>query len=344
MVRLVPLPPRPVPAAAELRQLRRLLRPAQGKAVFQAGTLYLDGRAATCASASTTRPSTPALAGLSRTYLAYCDCTRGPAGRHEDRRAVSPTATPDFLWWGGTASSTTARAATGTPRSPRSSRTPISLRQAFWSPYKRFVRAERAGGQAGRRQGQGERGPALPGRRQDHGCRRRGEAGQAGTRRRGQDGGHHRRPGRWRRRRRHHLRRRRLGLRGAPALVGQDPGDGRHGARHLRPGGGHRLAEAPAADARAGAGRERLGGERPGGRQHAARHDAHRFGGRSCRPGRAVRSRIHTWTRRRGAGVPSPGSSSFSHWAPSRWRGGSTSGHSRSSPRGARFTPGRRAR
>ena len=46
------------------------------KAIFQAGTLYLDGRSCDLCVKVDDPARHDALAGLSQTYLAYCDCTR----------------------------------------------------------------------------------------------------------------------------------------------------------------------------------------------------------------------------------------------------------------------------
>jgi hypothetical protein len=52
----------------------------QGKATFQVGTLYLDGRSAELCVAVTDAGKHAALATLSRICLVYCDCTRGFLG------------------------------------------------------------------------------------------------------------------------------------------------------------------------------------------------------------------------------------------------------------------------
>ncbi len=86
--------------------------------VFQAGTLYLDGRAASCACRSPT-PATTARwpARQRRTW----PIATSPAGRREEAPSPrpSPTATPTTCSSAATASSTIARARTGTPPSPR---------------------------------------------------------------------------------------------------------------------------------------------------------------------------------------------------------------------------------
>jgi hypothetical protein len=46
------------------------------KAIFQAGTLYLDGRSCNLCVPVADTGKHAALAGLAKTYLAYCDCSR----------------------------------------------------------------------------------------------------------------------------------------------------------------------------------------------------------------------------------------------------------------------------
>ena len=91
-------------------------------ATFQAGTLYLDGRSAELCLWVEDPGKHAALAGLAQSYLVYCDCTRKD-GEKRSIVAVFTEATPTRSWSAATASSTIARASTGTRRSPRSSRT-----------------------------------------------------------------------------------------------------------------------------------------------------------------------------------------------------------------------------
>ena len=53
----------------------------KGKATFQAGTLYLDGRSCDLCVPVTDVGKHAAIATLSRVCLAYCDCVRRGAGR-----------------------------------------------------------------------------------------------------------------------------------------------------------------------------------------------------------------------------------------------------------------------
>jgi len=105
-------------------------------AVFQAGTLYLDGRSTELC----VRVDGPgALAAMSRTFIAWCACTR-PGGTTMNLAACFTQGDSDYLFAG--------RRGVFYDRQGRDwdavitsiTDNPISLRQAFWAPYKKFVR------------------------------------------------------------------------------------------------------------------------------------------------------------------------------------------------------------
>ena len=85
-----PLPPRPLPPAPQLRQLRRLLRPAPARPSSRPAPSTSTRAAATSASRWTTRPPTPSSPPCRRMYIAYCDCRRAGGESHEDRRLLHP--------------------------------------------------------------------------------------------------------------------------------------------------------------------------------------------------------------------------------------------------------------
>ena len=105
-------------------------------AMFQAGTLYLDSRSTElCIRVDGANP----LAAMSKAYIAYCTCTR--AGSPPMVIAACFTqCDSDYLFVG--------RHGLFYDRQGRDWDTvitsivdnPISIRQAFWSPYKKFVR------------------------------------------------------------------------------------------------------------------------------------------------------------------------------------------------------------
>lgn len=109
------------------------------KGSFQAGTLFLDARSCDLCVAVNDPAKHAALAALSKAYLVYCDCTRasgekiaivcaftagdvdnlmvGRNGVFYDRKGLD---------WSATITSIVEN--------------PISIRQAFWMPYKRLIR------------------------------------------------------------------------------------------------------------------------------------------------------------------------------------------------------------
>jgi hypothetical protein len=105
-------------------------------AVFQAGTLYLDSRSTElCLRVDSASP----LAAMSKTYIAYCVCTRS-GGAAMNIAACFTQGDSDYLFVGrhGVFYDRAGRdwdaVITGIVDNP------ISIRQAFWSPYKKFVR------------------------------------------------------------------------------------------------------------------------------------------------------------------------------------------------------------
>ena len=106
--------------------------------VFLAGTLYLDGRAFSLTVPVSDAGKHGALAAMSSGYLAYCECKR--AGATRTIAAVLTNGDADNVFvgrngifydrdgkdWDATVSKVVAN--------------PISVREAFWSPYKKLVR------------------------------------------------------------------------------------------------------------------------------------------------------------------------------------------------------------
>ncbi|MBW7900901.1 MAG: hypothetical protein H3C26_05465 [Rhodocyclaceae bacterium] len=110
----------------------------QGKAVFQAGTLYLDGRSCDLVVPVLDADRHAALAGLSGIYLAYCDCTRGG-----DRRSIAAAFTAgdsDQLMVGRNGVFYDRDGKDWDATITKIVEHPISVRQAFWSPYKKLAR------------------------------------------------------------------------------------------------------------------------------------------------------------------------------------------------------------
>ncbi len=109
------------------------------KAIFQAGTLYLDGRSCELCVHVTDGGRHAAMAGLAKTYLAYVDCTR-PAGEKMTVAAAFTDGDTDNLMVGRNGIFYDRKGRDWDATITKIIDNPISIRQAFWSPYKKFVR------------------------------------------------------------------------------------------------------------------------------------------------------------------------------------------------------------
>jgi len=110
----------------------------QGKAVFQAGTLYLDGRSCELVVPVLDPAKHATLATLSGVYLAYCDCVRG-----SEKRTIAAAFTAgdaDQLMAGRNGVFYDRDGRDWDATITKIVDHPISIRQAFWSPYKKAVR------------------------------------------------------------------------------------------------------------------------------------------------------------------------------------------------------------
>ena len=110
------------------------------KAIFQAGTLYLDQRS--CELCLTVEdPGRHALmAALAGTYLAYCDCARKATGEKLQVVAAFTDGDSDNLMVGRNGIFYDRKGRDWDATISKIVDNPISLRQAFWAPYKKFVR------------------------------------------------------------------------------------------------------------------------------------------------------------------------------------------------------------
>lgn len=109
----------------------------KAKAVFQAGTLYLDGRSCELCLRVDDEARHGALAGLSRAYLAYCVCTRKGSAEKMTIVAAFTGGDSDFLMVGRNGVFYDRRGQDWDATITKVVENPISIRQAFWSPYKR---------------------------------------------------------------------------------------------------------------------------------------------------------------------------------------------------------------
>ncbi len=108
-------------------------------AVFQAGTLFLDGRSCDLCVRVDDPAAHAALAGLSRMFIAYCDLRR-PGGEAMKVAACFTLGDSDYLRPGRNGLFYDRRGRDWDATITRIVENPISIRQAFWSPYKKFVR------------------------------------------------------------------------------------------------------------------------------------------------------------------------------------------------------------
>jgi len=107
--------------------------------VFQAGTLFLDGRSCELCIRVEDPGAHAALAGLSRMYLAYCDLRR-PGGEAMKVAACFTQGDSDYLRAGRNGIFYDRKGRDWDATITRIVENPISVRQAFWAPYKKLAR------------------------------------------------------------------------------------------------------------------------------------------------------------------------------------------------------------
>lgn len=114
---------------------------AQGqKAIFQAGTLYIDGRACElCIKVESVEGHSP-MANLSRTYLAYCECKRRNSNEKMIIAAAFTGGDSDNLMVGRNGIFYDIKGKDWDATVIKIIDHPISVSQAFWAPYKRIAR------------------------------------------------------------------------------------------------------------------------------------------------------------------------------------------------------------
>jgi hypothetical protein len=111
----------------------------ESRAVFEAGTLYLDGRACELCIEVHDPAKHAALAGLSKCFLAYCDCTR-PDGAKKSIVAAFTGGDSDYLLVGRNGVFYDRAGRDWDATITKLIENPISIPQAFFSPYKKLIR------------------------------------------------------------------------------------------------------------------------------------------------------------------------------------------------------------
>jgi len=108
-----------------------------GKAVFQAGSLYLDGRSCELCVRVDDVGKHAVLANLSRVCMVYCECTRNSGADKIFVAAAFTAGDSDQLMVGRNGIFYDRKGLDWNATIIRILEHPISIRQAFWAPYKR---------------------------------------------------------------------------------------------------------------------------------------------------------------------------------------------------------------
>lgn len=112
-------------------------------AIFQAGTLYLDARSCDLTVQVADAGAHAKLAGLAKTYLAYCECTRrGDKGAAQKMTVVAAITAGDvdYLFTGRNGVFYDRQGRDWDATITKIIENPTSIAQAFFSPYKKFLR------------------------------------------------------------------------------------------------------------------------------------------------------------------------------------------------------------
>ena len=109
-------------------------------AIFQCGTLYLDQRSCTLCIPVEDAGKHASMAGLAGAYLAYVDCVRKGTGEKKSIVAIFSQGDDENLMVGRNGIFYDRKGQDFDATITKIVANPISLRQAFWLPYKKFVR------------------------------------------------------------------------------------------------------------------------------------------------------------------------------------------------------------
>ena len=109
-------------------------------AIFQVGTLYLDGRSCDLCVRITDVARHSSIAGTSRVFLAYCDCVRKSATEKMTIAAAFTDGDSTFLTVGRNGLFYDRKGRDWDATITKVIEHPISVRQAFWSPYRRVAK------------------------------------------------------------------------------------------------------------------------------------------------------------------------------------------------------------
>lgn len=112
----------------------------RNKAIFQAGTLYIDGRSCDLCIRVEDPAKHATLSFLSQTYLIYCDCIRRGCNEKMTIAAAITAGEANQLMVGRNALFYDRQGRDWDATVIKLVEHPISIRQAFWSPYRRIGR------------------------------------------------------------------------------------------------------------------------------------------------------------------------------------------------------------
>lgn len=109
-------------------------------AIFQAGRLYLDQRSCDLCLTVEDAAKHAVMAGLAGAYLAYCDCVRKATGETMSILAIVSQGDDDNLMVGRNGVFYDRKGRDYDATITKIVANPISIRQAFWAPYKKLSR------------------------------------------------------------------------------------------------------------------------------------------------------------------------------------------------------------
>lgn len=112
----------------------------KNKAIFQAGTLYIDSRSCELCVKVIDVAKHSAMANACNTFLVYCDCTKQGSGEKMNIVAAFTDGDSDQLQPGRNGLFIDRKGNYWEATINRIIDHPISIRQAFWAPYKRLSR------------------------------------------------------------------------------------------------------------------------------------------------------------------------------------------------------------
>ena len=109
-------------------------------AIFQCGTLYIDGRSCDLCFKVLDIAKHGTISTLSQCFLVYCDCVKSGTGEKMQIAALVSNGATDNLLVGRNGIFFDRTGADWDATIVKIVENPVSLKQAFWSPYKKLVR------------------------------------------------------------------------------------------------------------------------------------------------------------------------------------------------------------